>query len=104
MINGLCLEGFLDEANDILRNMEDNGCFPNNVTYNVVVQGFLRCNKISEMASFMKEIAGRGFSFDATTTGFLINLIRENPSLLDIIQELHLKIGDKSSNSPFSIV
>uniref|UniRef100_A0A3Q7GMF8 Pentatricopeptide repeat-containing protein n=1 Tax=Solanum lycopersicum TaxID=4081 RepID=A0A3Q7GMF8_SOLLC len=58
--------------------MEDNSCFPNNVTYNDVVRGFLRCNEVSEMASFMKEIAGRGFSFDATTTGFLINITREN--------------------------
>ena len=33
------------------------------------------------MASFMKEIAGRGFSFDATTT-----VISENLSVLDIIQ------------------
>ncbi|CAN4102158.1 unnamed protein product [Withania somnifera] len=88
MINGFCSEGLFDEAKDVLRKMEDNSCFPNNVAYNVIVQGFLRWNKISEMASFMEEIAERGFSFDATTTGLLINVARENPSVLDMIPEL----------------
>ncbi|XP_055829669.1 pentatricopeptide repeat-containing protein At1g62670, mitochondrial-like [Solanum dulcamara] len=89
MINGFCLEGLFDEAKYILRKMEVRGCSPNNVTYSIIVQEFLRCNKISEMASFMKEMAGRGFSFDATTTELLINVIRVNPSVLDMIPELH---------------
>ncbi|KAM3376263.1 hypothetical protein P3S68_014978 [Capsicum galapagoense] len=91
MINGFCLEGLFDEVKGILRKMEDNGCPLNNATYNVIVQGFLRCNKISEMASFMKEMVGRGFSFDATTTRLLIKFARENPSVLDMIPELHFK-------------
>lgn len=69
--------------------MKDNGCFPNNITYNVVVQGFLRFKKISEMTSFVKEMTGRGFSFDATTIELLINIIRENASVLNMIPELH---------------
>ncbi|KAJ8552973.1 hypothetical protein K7X08_020366 [Anisodus acutangulus] len=89
MINGFFLEGLLEEAKDMLRKMEDTSCFPNNVTYNVIVQGFLRCNKISKMTTFMNEMAGRGFSFDATTTGLLVTVIRENPSVLDMIPELH---------------
>lgn len=67
--------------------MKDNGCFPNNITYNVVVQGFLRFKKISEMTSFVKEMTGRGFSFDATTTGVLINVLKENPSIVDMIPD-----------------
>ncbi|XP_055830769.1 pentatricopeptide repeat-containing protein At1g62670, mitochondrial-like [Solanum dulcamara] len=89
MINGFCLEGLFDEAKEILRKMEDNGCFPDSVTYNVIVQGFLRSNKISEIATFMKEMAERGFLFDATTTELLVNIIRKNPSVLDMIPELH---------------
>ncbi|CAN4113753.1 unnamed protein product [Withania somnifera] len=91
MINGFCRTGLFDEAKDILRKMEDNGCLPDNVTYNVVVQGFLKCNKISEMASLIEEMAGRSFSFDASTTGLLVNVIRDNPSVLYMIPELHLK-------------
>ncbi|KAK4717620.1 hypothetical protein R3W88_015958 [Solanum pinnatisectum] len=89
LINGFCLEQLFDEAKDILRKMEDNGCSPDRVTYNVIVQGFLRCNKISEMTSFMKEMVGRGFSFDAGTAALLVNVVRENPSVLDMIPELH---------------
>ncbi|XP_047269415.1 pentatricopeptide repeat-containing protein At1g64100-like, partial [Capsicum annuum] len=91
MINGFCLEGLFDEVKGILRKMEDNGCPLSNETYNVIVQGFLRCNKISEMASFMKEMGGRGFLFDATTTRLLINIARENPSVVNMIPELHSK-------------
>ncbi|MCD7449294.1 hypothetical protein HAX54_051034 [Datura stramonium] len=69
--------------------MEDNGCFPNNVTYNVIMQGFLRCSKISDIASFMKEMGRRGFSFDATTADLLVKAISKNPSVLDMIPELH---------------
>ncbi|KAK4339143.1 hypothetical protein RND71_040605 [Anisodus tanguticus] len=69
--------------------MEDNGCFADDVTYNVIVQGFMRCSKISKMATFMKKIAGRGFSFDSTTAELLVNIIKENPSLIDMIPELH---------------
>ncbi|XP_059310131.1 pentatricopeptide repeat-containing protein At3g22470, mitochondrial-like [Lycium ferocissimum] len=90
MITGFCLQGLLDEAKDMLRKMEDNGCFPDNVTYNVIVQGFLRCSKISQMATFMKEMPVSGFSFDAITIEFLVKVIRENPSVLDMISELHL--------------
>ncbi|CAN4102101.1 unnamed protein product [Withania somnifera] len=69
--------------------MEDNGCLPNNFTYNVIVQGFLRCSRVSEMATFMKEITGRGFSFHATTAELLVKAINKNPSVLDMIPELH---------------
>ncbi|KAK4707256.1 hypothetical protein R3W88_033177 [Solanum pinnatisectum] len=116
VINGLCKNGKLDKAHALfeklssmgllpnvrtyttmitgfymLRKMEGNNCFPDNVTYNVMVQGFLRCSRISEMTTFMKEMTGRGFSFDASTIELLVNIIRENPSVLDMIPELHLK-------------
>ncbi|KAG5598932.1 hypothetical protein H5410_030302 [Solanum commersonii] len=91
MKNGFCLEGLLDKAKDMIRQMEDNGCLPDNVTYNLVLQGFLRCDKISEMTTFMKEMAGRGFSLDATATTFLVDIVRDNPSVLDMIPELHLE-------------
>ncbi|KAF3641674.1 putative pentatricopeptide repeat-containing protein, mitochondrial-like [Capsicum annuum] len=91
MITGFCIHGLLDEAKSMLRKMEDNGCPPNNVTYRVIVQGFLRCSKFSEMETFMKEMADRGFSFDASTAGILVNVVRENPSVLDMIPELHSK-------------
>ncbi|KAM3234125.1 hypothetical protein P3L10_019484 [Capsicum annuum] len=87
MINGFCLEGLFAAAKDILRKMEDNGCFPNNATYNVIMQGFLRCSKISEMASFMMEMDGKDFSFDATTAGLLDDVIKENRFVLDMISE-----------------
>ncbi|MCD7449270.1 hypothetical protein HAX54_051010 [Datura stramonium] len=90
MINGFCLGGLLDEAKDMIRKMENN-CFQNDFTFNVIVGGYLRCRKINEMATFMKEMTGKGFSFDAATTALLVKAISENPSILDMIPELHVE-------------
>ncbi|KAF8403831.1 hypothetical protein HHK36_011937 [Tetracentron sinense] len=38
-IDGLCHEGLLDEANELLFKMEENGCSPDNVTFDLIVQG-----------------------------------------------------------------
>ncbi|TMW98797.1 hypothetical protein EJD97_003471 [Solanum chilense] len=72
--------------------MEENGILPNVFTYNALVRGFLRCSIITEMTTFMKEMTGRGFSFDATTTELLLEVLRESPSVLDMILDLHSKI------------
>ncbi|NP_001289446.1 pentatricopeptide repeat-containing protein At1g62670, mitochondrial-like isoform X1 [Nicotiana tomentosiformis] len=91
MINGFCREGLLDEAKDMLRKMEDNGCLPNNATYNVIMHGFLQSNKISEMKAFLRVMTVKSFSSDATTVELLIDIIAEDPSLLDMIPEFHLE-------------
>ncbi|WMV32290.1 hypothetical protein MTR67_025675 [Solanum verrucosum] len=82
VINGLCKNSELDKARVIFEKlsligmlpnkMEDNGCMPNNV---------------NEMATYMKEMVRKGFSCDADTTELLVNVIRENPSVLDMIPE-----------------
>uniref|UniRef100_A0A3Q7F2K7 Pentatricopeptide repeat-containing protein n=1 Tax=Solanum lycopersicum TaxID=4081 RepID=A0A3Q7F2K7_SOLLC len=68
MINGLCQEGLLDEAKDLMRKMEQNG--------------FLKRNKLHE------EMVDKGFSPNAHTFQLLINVPSAECSLLDMIQRL----------------
>nr|XP_016483146.1 PREDICTED: pentatricopeptide repeat-containing protein At1g62680, mitochondrial-like [Nicotiana tabacum] len=57
--------------------------------YNVV-QGFLKFSKISEMITFLKEMTGNDFSFDASTVELLIDVIAKDPSLLNMIPQFPL--------------
>ena len=45
MIKGLCKEGLIDEASELLEKMGGNGCSPNDCTYNAIVQGLLQHNE-----------------------------------------------------------
>ncbi|XP_019158028.1 PREDICTED: pentatricopeptide repeat-containing protein At5g16640, mitochondrial-like [Ipomoea nil] len=59
MINGLCREGFLDEALELLRKMEKNDCVPDTVTYNVILQEFVRQEKSHEANLLLDEMVGK---------------------------------------------
>ncbi|CAL5368056.1 unnamed protein product [Camellia sinensis] len=59
MIQGLCEEGLLDEAKELFVKIEQNGCLPNDVTYNIVIQGFLGQQKYHEASILLDEINGR---------------------------------------------
>ncbi|KAK4379668.1 hypothetical protein RND71_001530 [Anisodus tanguticus] len=49
MINGLCQEGLLDEANDLMRKIEQDCFSPDSFTYDFILQGFLRRDKLLEL-------------------------------------------------------
>ena len=89
MIDGLCQEGLFDEAKELLVRMEECGCVPNVVTYNVVVQGFLKGSQYNEALLLMEKMVGRGFSPDASTISMLKDILptrRQDPKFLDMIQ------------------
>nr|GLL49850.1 pentatricopeptide repeat-containing protein At1g62914, mitochondrial-like [Ipomoea trifida] len=75
MINGLCREGFLDEALELLRKMEKNDCLPNAWTYNVILQEFVREKKCHEANLLLDEMVGKGISPNEHTLFFINNLI-----------------------------
>jgi len=78
MIKGLCKEGLLKEARVLFEQMEENGCLPNHVTYNTIIQGFLQHNEISWAVKYIKMMVDKGFSANATTVTILINLLCTN--------------------------
>ena len=70
IINGLCKEGLLDEALEAFRKMEEDGCPPNEWSYNVIIRGFLRHRDESRAVQLFGEMRDRGFVADAGTTAW----------------------------------
>jgi pentatricopeptide repeat protein len=70
IINGLCKEGLLDEALEAFRNMEDDGCPPDEFSYNVIIRGFLQHKDESRAVHLIGEMRDRGFIADAGTTAW----------------------------------
>lgn len=75
MIRVHCQKGLFVEAKEMLMKMEENGCLPNSVTYNVIVQEFLKQNECRETEVLLEEMVNKGFSPDATTFSMLLSLI-----------------------------
>ncbi|KAE9452975.1 hypothetical protein C3L33_15119, partial [Rhododendron williamsianum] len=67
MISGLCKEALLDEAEELLLQMEGDGCPPDDVTYNIVVRAFLKSGDKHKIKILLQEIINRKFSPDVST-------------------------------------
>ncbi|RLM74663.1 pentatricopeptide repeat-containing protein [Panicum miliaceum] len=57
MIGLCCNVGNLDYALEMLDEMPLNGAFANSVTYNAILEGFIKHRKIREAESFLKEMS-----------------------------------------------
>lgn len=64
MIKGLCKEGLLDDAEDLLMMMEENDYSPDGCTHNVFVQGLLQRYDISRSTKYLQIMKGKGLSAD----------------------------------------
>jgi pentatricopeptide repeat domain-containing protein 1 len=60
MINGLCLEGFLDEAEALLSKMEDNLCIPDVVTFETIIRALFKNDKNKMAEKLLREMIARG--------------------------------------------
>lgn len=90
MIYRLCEEGLLDETRELLVKMKQNGCLPNDVTFNIIVRGFLKRNRCYDTLVFLEEMIGSGFSPDASSFPMLVDLFSakgQDPSLLEMIKK-----------------
>jgi pentatricopeptide repeat protein len=74
MIKGLCKEGLLNEARELFEKMDTNDCLPDHVTYNTMIQGFLKHNETSLAVKYLQMMVDKGFSADAITTTILMDL------------------------------
>lgn len=71
--------------------MEKTDCFPNSVSYNVIIQGFLKSSQCNEAIELMEKMAGWGFSADSATMSLLVDLLAsrgQDPTLFNLIQKL----------------
>ncbi|KAJ0672739.1 putative tetratricopeptide-like helical domain superfamily [Helianthus annuus] len=75
MISGLCREGQLKEAKGMFLKMDECGFPPDNVTYRVLLQGYLKNQNYDDVEMLLHEMDGRGYSLDASTLSLLIHQI-----------------------------
>ncbi|KAK2973887.1 hypothetical protein RJ640_013941 [Escallonia rubra] len=91
MMNGLCQQGLLDEAKELLVKMEENRCIPNDFTYNTIVKGFLKRERYREATTLLDEMLARGFTADATTSEIVVDLLlakSQDPAQLEMIKRI----------------
>ncbi|KAL2899467.1 hypothetical protein RDABS01_024549 [Bienertia sinuspersici] len=78
IIKGLCKDGFLNEATELLRSMEDNGCPPDACTYNTIIRRFLYGKHISKALEFVTTMRRKGAAADMHTTFLFVSLIMDH--------------------------
>ncbi|KAJ4824740.1 hypothetical protein Tsubulata_015001 [Turnera subulata] len=93
MINALCKDGFLDEAYNMFRNLEDYKCSPDGCTFNVILHGFLRHRPTDAptVAQLMDAMRSHGFWGDVTTLELVGLLFRDNDKSLSYDDGLLVK-------------
>jgi pentatricopeptide repeat protein len=74
MIKGLYKDGLLNEVRKLFEKMEENGCSPNHVTFNTIIQGFLQHNETSWVVKYIKMMVDKGFPANATMATILIQV------------------------------
>ena len=87
MIKGFCKNELVDEAGELLEEMDSNGCSPDHRTYNTLIQGLLQHGETSKAVKYLKMMVDKGFSANATTAAMFIDLLLSN-QVDENIQEL----------------
>ena len=78
MLKGLCKEGLIDKASELLEKMDGNNCCPDDCTYNRIIQGFLKHNKTSKAVKYLQIMVHKGFSANSITATMLVGLLSSN--------------------------
>ena len=78
MLKGLCKEGLIDEASELLEKMDGNGFTPDDRTYNTIIQGLLQHNETSKARKYLEIMVEKGFSTNATVATMLVGLLSSN--------------------------
>lgn len=75
----LC-KGFPEEAYQLLKEMERNGCFSDGVTHSTIIHGLLRNKENTKAAQVVGEMVKSGFSASVATMELWINIITNGTS------------------------
>ncbi|XP_021742885.1 pentatricopeptide repeat-containing protein At3g22470, mitochondrial-like [Chenopodium quinoa] len=86
MIKGFCKEGLLAKADELLKNMEDNGCFPNECTFNTIIRGFIDGKDVKRALELISLMRKKEFAADNHTVSSLVSLLTD-PNIGDADKE-----------------
>lgn len=94
VIQRLCKGGKLDEAEDLMMRMEGNGCSPDDLAYNLMIQSFLRMHDIPKALQYIQMMRDKGYSAFNRTLSLIVELLSSNkldPSRKQILEKFMLK-------------
>ncbi|XVF57049.1 hypothetical protein PTKIN_Ptkin06aG0172000 [Pterospermum kingtungense] len=77
MMEGLRCEGLPEKSYELLRTMECD-YFPNSMSYNIVIRGFLQSNDLSRGMKILHEMVKKGFCADASTAILLVDQLSKD--------------------------
>ncbi|XP_021742875.1 pentatricopeptide repeat-containing protein At1g62930, chloroplastic-like [Chenopodium quinoa] len=77
MIKGFCKEGLLAKADELLKNMEDNKCFPNECTFNTIIRGFIDGKDVRRALELVSLMRNKEFAADNHTISSLVSLLTD---------------------------
>ncbi|XP_021734773.1 pentatricopeptide repeat-containing protein At3g22470, mitochondrial-like [Chenopodium quinoa] len=87
MIKGFCKEGLLAKADELLKNMEDNGCFPDECTFNTLIRGFIDGKDIRRALELVRLMRIKEFVADNHTISSFVGLLAD-PNIGDADKDL----------------
>uniref|UniRef100_A0A803L4V1 Pentatricopeptide repeat-containing protein n=1 Tax=Chenopodium quinoa TaxID=63459 RepID=A0A803L4V1_CHEQI len=90
MVKGFCKKGLMSEVAQVLRIMEENGCPPNDRTYNTIIRGYILNNDLSNAFYYCDIMTGKKFEADADTFSLIVGLLSSG-NLSDSSKDLLLK-------------
>ena len=60
---------------NLLKDLDEHGCPPNDYTYNLMIRGFIRNKDMPRALQLVKEMVAKGFSADASTFELFVSLV-----------------------------
>ena len=78
MIQGLCNRCLFDEVNELFFETDDNGCSPDDCTYNIVIQALLQNNETFRGLQLLQEMFARGFSIHRSTVIVVLKVVSDD--------------------------
>uniref|UniRef100_A0A803KMU8 Pentatricopeptide repeat-containing protein n=1 Tax=Chenopodium quinoa TaxID=63459 RepID=A0A803KMU8_CHEQI len=91
MIKGFCKKGLMSEAAQLLIKMDEDGCPPDDCTYNMIIQENILNKDLSSALYYRDIMVSNGFEADANTFSLFVSLLPSGnlcDSSKDLLQKL----------------
>lgn len=97
LINGLCKIGKINEAKELLKEMEMEmkDCSPSVVTYTCLIHGLCQLNNLDEAMAFLQEMEAKKIIPNVYTYSSLINGLCKNGRSSEAMELLEVMVGKR---------
>ncbi|KAE8682700.1 G-type lectin S-receptor-like serine/threonine-protein kinase RKS1-like [Hibiscus syriacus] len=75
LIHGLCKQGCLCSALDLVNEMERKGCKPNVITYSILIDGLCKEGRVEEVGNMLNGMSAEGVRLNTAVYNTLINAL-----------------------------